>query len=502
MTNRERTAAQGQGEGFCRSDLAAIAALFALTLALACALAFLNRNVEFDRDEGFTLIKAWLFGRGSSLYSQIWSDQPPMMTILLMLVIKVFGNSLLACRCFVGLCAAVLVTSFYSLVRQTVSAGAALVAALLLFYSPDFVSLSGSVMIGLPAMTFAVLGAKFLADYGRSRQKRFFFFSLASFSLSLQVKFIPVIYLPGLLVPLLLGPEDDLRPEGKDIKPALAWMTILFLATIAAILYFAGSDWRQLVGPHMGVQAFGETRPELSRPITLKILRSFLPLAPLLILSCLAWTRKRQTYWLIPFTWFACVMYFMLMHKPIRYHYGLNLAIPVAWMAVLALPQDLDIKAALRACAKEGRGPWTQWAPPLAALVCIPLLVAARLPRMMAPALLAPPSWAEPIEPQVMRLLAANRSGPKDRLFTDRAIYAFLARMPMPPSLAVISGKRLNSGYLPGDFFMRRISKVSPRHVILYRLPAERFSPAFPDFLTENYRLVYRSGLIRYYLKD
>jgi hypothetical protein len=38
--------------------------------------------------------------------------------------------------------------------------------------------------------------------------------------------------------------------------------------------------------------------------------------------------------------------------------------------------------------------------------------------------------------------------------------------------------------------------------VILYRLPAERFSPAFPDFLMDNYRLIYRSGPIRYYLKD
>jgi 4-amino-4-deoxy-L-arabinose transferase-like glycosyltransferase len=502
VSGRARSAAQDRGEGFSRNDLAAILALFILTLALACGLALLNRSIEFDRDEGFTLIKAWLFGRGASLYSQIWSDQPPMMTILLMLVIKVFGNSLLACRCFVGLCAAVLVTSFYGLVRQTVSVGAALIAALLLFYSPDFVSLSGSVMIGLPAMTFAVLGARFLADYGRNRQKRSFFFSLVSFSLSLQIKFIPVIYLPGLLVPLLMGPKDDLRPQGKDIKPALAWMTLLFLATSAAILYFAGSEWRQLVGPHVGVQAFGETRPELSRPITLKILRSFLPLAPLLLLSCLAWRRRRQPFWLIPFAWFACVMYFLLFHKPIRYHYGLNLAIPVAWMAVLALPQGLGIKAALRACARTGRSPWTQWAPPLAALVCIPLLVAARLPHMLAPALLAPPAWAEPIEPQVMRLLAANRSGSKDRLFTDRAIYAFMARMPMPPSLAVISGKRLNSGYLPGDFFMRRIISASPRHVILYRLPAERFSPAFPDFLAENYRLIYRSGLIRYYLKD
>jgi hypothetical protein len=68
--------------------------------------------------------------------------------------------------------------------------------------------------------------------------------------------------------------------------------------------------------------------------------------------------------------------------------------------------------------------------------------------------------------------------------------------------LAVISGKRMNSGYLTGDFFMREISRAAPRHVILSRLPPERFSPAFPDFLEDHYRLIDRSGSIRYYLKN
>ena len=485
-------------------DRAALLALCALTLALAVGLALLNRNVEFDRDEGYTLIKAWLLGQGHPLYSQLWSDQPPGMTVLLMPVIKVFGNSLFACRCFVGLFAAMLVAGFYSLVRQTASAGAALVAALLLFFSPDFVGLTGSVMIGLPSLAGAVLAAKFLLDYGRTREKKFFFFSLLCFCLSLQIKFITVIYLPGLLVPLLMGPDGgmSLDLKGKKLKPALAWMSLLMLITVATILCFAGSNWRQLVGPHVGVLAFGETNPEISRRVTTRILLSFLPLAPLLILACLQWKRRRPSYWLIPFIWFACAMFFLLVHKPIRYHYAVNLAIPVAWLAALALPQDLNILAAIRAWAHPRRVPLLDLAAPLAALICIPLWVAARIPQMMSPPLLAPPAWAAPIEPEVMRMLSDRRSGPDDRLFTDRPMYAFMSGIPMPPSLAVISGKRLNSGYLPSDYFMSKISGEPPRHVILYRLPPERFSPAFPDFLLENYRLIYRSGPIRYYLRN
>ena len=487
-----------------RRDLGARLSLCALALALAGGLALLNRNVEFDRDEGYTLIKAWLLGQGHPLYSQIWSDQPPGMTILLVPVIKVFGNSLFACRCFVGLFAAMLVAGFYSLVRHTSSAGAAFVAALLLFFSPDFVGLMGSVMIGLPSLACAVLAAKFLLDYSRNRQKKLFFLSLLCFCLSLQIKFIPVIYLPGLLVPLLMGPDGETRLglKGMKIKPALAWMSLLMLITVATTLCFAGSNWRQLVGPHVGVQAFGETNPEISRRVTKTILLSFLPLAPLLILSCLQWRRRRPAYWLIPFIWFACAMFFLLVHKPIRYHYAVNLAVPAAWLAALALPQDLSIMAAIRAWAHPRRVPFLDLAAPLAALICIPLWIATRIPQMMAPSLLAPPAWAAPIEPQVMRILSDHKSGPNDRLFTDRAMYAFMSGIPMPPSLAVISGKRLNSGYLPNDYFMDQISGEPPRHVILYRLPPERFSPAFPDFLLENYRMIYRSGPIRYYLRN
>ena len=487
-----------------RRDFGALLALGALTLALAGGLALLNQNIEFDRDEGFTLIKAWLLGQGHPLYSQIWSDQPPGMTVLLMPVIKVFGNSLFACRCFVGLFAAMLVAGFYSLVRHTASAGAAFIAALLLFFSPDFVGLMGSVMIGLPSLACAVLAAKFLLDYGRTREKRFFFISLLCYCLSLQIKFITVIYLPGLLIPLLMGPDGETRLslKGKKIKPALAWMSLLMLITAAAILCFAGSNWRQLVGPHVGVQAFGETNPEISRRVTTRILLSFLPLAPLLLLSGLKWRRRRPAYWLVPFIWFACAMFFLLVHKPIRYHYAVNLAIPAAWLAALALPQDLSFMAAIRAWAHPRRVPFLDLAAPAAALICIPLWVMTRIPQMTAPPLLAPPAWAAPIEPQVLRLLSEHQSGPDDRLFTDRPMYAFTAGIPMPPSLAVISGKRLNSGYLPADYFMSRINEEPPRHVILYRLPPERFSPAFPDFILENYRLIYRSGPLRYYLRN
>lgn len=50
------------------------------------------REFQFDNDEGINLMKALLFERGFSLYDEIWSDQPPVFTVLLAWWFKIFGD--------------------------------------------------------------------------------------------------------------------------------------------------------------------------------------------------------------------------------------------------------------------------------------------------------------------------------------------------------------------------------------------------------------------------
>jgi hypothetical protein len=46
---------------------------------------------EMDLDEGVNLMKGMLVVRGYPLYSQIWSDQPPLFTQLLAILFRLVG---------------------------------------------------------------------------------------------------------------------------------------------------------------------------------------------------------------------------------------------------------------------------------------------------------------------------------------------------------------------------------------------------------------------------
>jgi hypothetical protein len=52
-------------------------------------------------DEGLNAVKAQLLLAGKPLYREIWSDQPPLFTLLLVASFKVWGQSVLAGRALV-----------------------------------------------------------------------------------------------------------------------------------------------------------------------------------------------------------------------------------------------------------------------------------------------------------------------------------------------------------------------------------------------------------------
>ena len=60
-------------------------------------------------DEGCELMKAAMCNHGFKLYTDIWSDQPPIFTLVLCQAFKAFGASLLVGR---------LVAAFFWLVEQ------------------------------------------------------------------------------------------------------------------------------------------------------------------------------------------------------------------------------------------------------------------------------------------------------------------------------------------------------------------------------------------------
>jgi hypothetical protein len=93
---------------------------------LAVPLAFLvvmflfypfRERFEFDRDEGVNLMKAMLVEKGYSLYEEVWSDQPPLFTLMLAFVFRVFGLKVNLARLLVLGLACVLVWACFEFTR-------------------------------------------------------------------------------------------------------------------------------------------------------------------------------------------------------------------------------------------------------------------------------------------------------------------------------------------------------------------------------------------------
>src|SRR4029453_15869881 len=77
-----------------------------------------SRIYEFGPDEGFNLMKAALVASGFSLYSEIWSDQPPVLTFILASVQRVFPFDVKAARAVVLAFSGLLLWSLFCSIRR------------------------------------------------------------------------------------------------------------------------------------------------------------------------------------------------------------------------------------------------------------------------------------------------------------------------------------------------------------------------------------------------
>lgn len=145
--------------------------LIALLFFAAVRVAYpYDRVFQFNPDEGVTAIKAQLVARGASMYSEVWSDQPPLFTHVLSIWMEFVDWDVDRGRLLSLAFGAALLFATYELARTAAGPGAGLAAALLLCLSTYFLRLAVSLMVGLPAVTLATLSLLASIRYLESRK--------------------------------------------------------------------------------------------------------------------------------------------------------------------------------------------------------------------------------------------------------------------------------------------------------------------------------------------
>lgn len=500
---------------------------------LAVPLAFLvvmflfypfRERFEFDRDEGVNLMKAMLVEKGYSLYEEVWSDQPPLFTLILAFVFRVFGLKVNVARLLVLGMASVLVWACFEFTRLGWRWIHALAAVIILLLVLNFLIFSVAVMIGLPALTFAMLSLLALAHWHRQRKDIWLILSAIALGLSILTKaltgFLAPIFLGGLLLAEYqrLG---EVRPLKRLLHPALVWLAVFFGFSGVLGFLLVGPDtfaapslraelrlntilW-QLIQPHLAAREADFFRIEFyTLAWNLKESRSILLLGALGGVYALL-ARKWVTFYLV--AWMVTATLLLWPYSPMWWHQAFLVMIPAAMLAGIAVGEALLMAVSWisRAVALLEWARKLAIAPAVLSIVTLAVFawtLAARVPMTIRQFNPSPTLWNPELKLHYSFrkfLWAMEEYAPDTRwVVTDVPIYAFREKLPVPPNLATFTSKRLYTGNLSEAEILQTIQEYKPEQVLFGRF---KF-PEVEKYLLKDYRLVRDRREMRLYIRN
>ena len=464
-----------------------------------------------DLDEGINLVKAQMLLRGFGLYTEIWNDQPPLLTYLLAGVMRFLGPRANAGRLLVLLLACGLMWAALQYLSQVWGNWHAAAGAILLFLLPRFTDLSVSVLVGLPAIALATVSLWALIMWHKRRNYTWLIVSALALALSILAKiftgFLAAIFLGGILA----GELDRYREMGnwrRALAPALLWGTAfsIFLITPAVTLIHPG-NFGQLFESHLVARQLAIYRNDLGYSLAWQ-LQEARPILVLAILGAIYTIVSRRWLGSYALAWMVTAYLLLFRHVPVWSHQQLLITIPAALLAAAAVGEALSsIWALLSRGIKTGsvrfktrdQGIWLN----LASIGLLAFILANRggltlLAFNSTPALRAPEFKETSSEARFLGYL--REYGPQTHwLVTDLPIFAFYSGLPVPPNLVVFSSKRVDTGELSEEEVLRTIQVYRPEQVLLGRFDF----PSLRQDLKERYDLVQARGLYALYvLKD
>lgn len=470
----------------------------ALTVFLTLTIMPVTTLFVFDNDEGINLIKAVLANDGYRLYAQIWNDQPPLFTAALQLAFTLWGQSIGVARGVTVGSTALLVWAFYGVLRLHLSRPAAWFGVLVLLASDNFLRLSASVMIGLPALSLGMVAIYAFLHAQRAQSRFWLIISGVLLAAAMQTKLLTAIIGPLLFLQAFdfgigrRGQEYDGRGRWRVV---VIWAAAVVFAYLAIGIYFGALNFEQLLGTHFTESVLARdayqglsSREQLLRYVLFDYGHALLALVGIVVIIL-----GSYAHGLLPLAWLAMVTPLMLTHRPLWYHHYPLLAIVLAWLAAYAC-EPLWRWAQAQPAALNSR-----WRRPLAlglAAVVMLAVIFVRAQRTI------PEYNQRPYQAEVLQLLQA-KAPTTQWVFTDMALYPFYAGLRVPPEIAVFSRKRLISGDLTPSVMVEILQRYRPEQVLLTRFKDDLLADAgFADYLATHYTKVYDNPDVAYYLLE
>lgn len=431
---------------------------------------------ELNTDEGINLQKARLVRAGYSLYTQVWSDQPPVLTWLLAGTQWVFGEPVVAGRVLVLVFSCLLLCALYGIVRCSVGIGAALLSAAALAMSQAYLTLSVSVMVGLPALALAMTAVWLVRIYGRSAQRRYLLASAVFMALSVMTKMFTIFLAPLLLLEIARltrrrTARRETQARGSWRVAAVCWAGV-FAAVVLAIWFGSAISYEQLVDTHFAARDIEAWREYDGSTVVPEILMQNWVLICLAVIGISMAIARRMWDAAFPLCWLIAGLIILLLHRPVWPHQCTLLTIPLAWLA----GYSVLILAGLNAMRLSRRFIMILGAAGLIALGLIGVYVVPKLSRYGE-------GYQKDRRAEIVELVRGDR-GENPWIITDDGMIAVRAGLLTPPQATVLSAKRRRSDPNFDQSIIRAMEQYQPGHILLRH---DLYSPELIAYIEQRY---------------
>ncbi len=460
-----------------------------------------REKIQFDSDEGLNLMRSMLVVLGHPLYSEVSSDQPPLFTQILALLLRVVGFDVNPARVLVLLFSGLLVWSCAQFLQITWGKLAAILFLPLIILVPRYLDLSVSVMIGVPSIALAATSMLFVTVWHQDKKNLWLVLSGFALALSVLIKLFSGFLVPIFLIGVTVAAYFENREEGvswKMLQPGLIWgVSFGGLALLLGLILVGPQNVWLIIFPHLTAPA----TEELSGPgYTINAhLRAAVPLILLGVFGAVISIYRRNWLTLYPLSWAALAYVLFSFYSPVFYHHQLLITIPIAMLAAAAVGDGIHTLIRLRRSADLLSLPILLGIIALAGFGWISLRYAPVLDKelMNRPRLSGFNLRATPGKLKVLHTMD-EYIGQTNWIVTDMPMYAFRVQRPVPPILATFSSKRLATGSLTEDDILRAMRDYKPEQVLMARFVI----PPLEEYLQKNYTLVLSEEYFRLFIRN
>ncbi|HEY9645718.1 MAG TPA: glycosyltransferase family 39 protein [Chroococcidiopsis sp.] len=472
----------------------------------------------YNFDEGFELMRAVMQNHGFSLYRDIWSDQPPLFSVILRHWLLVFGQSIFFARLLILLMAALFLYFYYKTLLLFFDHPSAIFGAFILALTRDFIPFSVLVKVDMPAITLSVIASYFFVScFFLSARPGLFSAALSGvlIVMALQTKLYTVIVIPVFLLYAVWFLCLHWKESGaiqSIAQKAGAWIAGAVVAAVISVLLYHDL-WGDRQTVFMQLLESHSTAENLFQNIDFSHLvddafqvdYSVWILAGFGLIFLFSKDRWRIYF---PCIWLLVVSTFFAKHTPVWSQYYLWLAIPLAWLCSMVF---FGVRRSLPATNSGLLQIFRRWQKPssvafrVGVVGLVFVLAVQILPTFKTYMLGQHHIQQYETDKDKYAVLDAIKEyrAQTTWLVTDNPILAFYADLQIPPELVVISRKRVVSENFDGADLLAIIQKYHPEQVVLVRFIADRFDKPFLDnvelsrYLQVHYRDLTQQNPVR-----